>query len=89
MERWEQLAQAIYYTGVGMVLLGTGIRFLYKFFHNYDQNNDFIDELREVYLSNIYEALGVIAAKLDVVLPPPPSVKPSKRSEIGHYKIGH
>lgn len=32
MQKWKDIVTLFYYSGAGIVLLGTGIRFLYKFF---------------------------------------------------------
>lgn len=68
MEKWAQLAAAIYYTGVGVVLLGTGIRFLWRFIYSYNRRDEFLDELKTVHIENIYTALGQIANELNIQL---------------------
>ena len=68
MNDWIKMASAIYYTGVGAVLLGTTIRFLYRLVKGYDQDREFLDELKEVHLTNIYTALQQIAEKLNISL---------------------
>ena len=68
MEKWIQLASAIYYTGVGAVLLGTTVRFLYRLIRKHDKDQEFLDDIREVHLSNIYTALEQIAEHLDIRL---------------------
>ena len=68
MEEWIKLASAIYYTGVGAVLLGTTVRFLYRLVRGYDQDKDFLTEMKEVHLTNIYSALQKIANELDIRL---------------------
>ena len=67
-------AQMIYYIGAGLVLIGTGLRFLWRFVKGFMDDRDFLNELREVHLTNIYEALKAIAHKLqiDLDLPQPP-----------------
>lgn len=68
MDKWIQLSQAVYYTGVGAVLLGTTIRFLFRFFKKKDAAFDFIQEVQTVHLSNIYGALEQIANRLHIQL---------------------
>jgi len=68
MGTWQSLAASIYYTGVGVVLLGTGVKFLYGIIRDYDSNSVFVRELKSVHLANIYKALADIAEKLDIKL---------------------
>lgn len=68
MEKWSQLAATIYYSGVGIVLVGTGIRFLWRFIYSYSKRDEFLDELKTVHLENIYNALAQIANELNVSL---------------------
>jgi hypothetical protein len=68
MEKWSHIAATVYYTGVGAVLLGTAVRFLYRLIRGYDEDREFLDELKEVHLTNIYSALQQIAKKLDIDL---------------------
>jgi hypothetical protein len=68
MDNWIKIASAIYYTGVGAVLLGTSVRFLYRLVKGYDRDQEFLDELREIHLTNIYTALQKIAEKLNISL---------------------
>ena len=73
MEKWVQLSSAIYYTGVGAVLLGTSFRFLYNLFQELKDNRQFVLEFRGTHLQNIYKALEKIGDKLgiDLEIPPP------------------
>lgn len=68
MEKWSQLAAAIYYSGVGLVLVGTGIRFIWKLVYRYSRRDEFLDELKTVHLENIYNALDQIANELNISL---------------------
>lgn len=68
MDNWIRLASAIYYTGVGAVLVGTAVRFFYRFIKGYDQDREFLEELKEVHLRNIYATLQQIARQLDIEL---------------------
>lgn len=72
MGHWELIASTVYYTGVGAVLLGTTIRFLYKRYHDYDalverslQNRKDIEALQKTE-SQILSALNKISWKLGI-----------------------
>lgn len=68
MDRFLQFASAIYYVGLGSVLFGTTLAVIYRFFRNQHLESDYINELREIHLPNIYNALEALATKLDVRL---------------------
>jgi len=68
MDKWAHFATGFYYTGVGAVLIGTSIRFIYRFVHGIDQKAAFVDSMKETHLPNIYGALKAIAKKLDIDL---------------------
>jgi hypothetical protein len=48
MHKWAEVASAIYYSGVGAVLLATSIRFLYTFIRNIEKKSDMINEVPEI-----------------------------------------
>lgn len=68
----DKYTQIFYYSGVGVVLYGTGVRFLYRFFRKRDRRSDLLDELEaldvHVHLLRIYTALKRIGDKLDIDL---------------------
>jgi hypothetical protein len=68
MAHWLDYIQGFYYTGVGVVLLGTGIRYLHRMFKKRDESDVFLEELKDVHLKNIYTALEQIAEVLDIRL---------------------
>jgi hypothetical protein len=68
MAHWLDYIQGFYYTGVGVVLLGTGIRYLHRMSKKRDESDVFLEELKDVHLKNIYTALEQIAEVLDIRL---------------------
>jgi hypothetical protein len=60
------LIQNVYYTGAGIVLAGTGIRFLYHFFRDKDRKDRLVDEIENKHLPNIYAGLDQIATELRI-----------------------
>lgn len=62
-----KMAQMIYYTGAGTILTGTGIRFLYKFFKQLDNNAAFLKELKSKHIPEIYAALKSIDQRLNQI----------------------
>ena len=72
LKEWGLWASTLYYIGVGVVLVGTGIRFLFRFFKRYNDNFDFIEDLRDEDLPYLKAAIQKIAAKLDIELEPGP-----------------
>jgi hypothetical protein len=77
MHGWVELSAAVYYTGAGAVLLVTSVRFLYKLIQRHNQDQQFIDDMRDVHLANIYNALEQIASAQGIDLAyNPPGPKP-------------
>ena len=66
MHRLLEWAQLISYIAIGLVTIGTALRVLFRVLKQYDNNAVFVQELKDVYLKDIYEALRIIAARLDV-----------------------
>lgn len=72
LDEWYRVSAAFYYTGVGAVLIGTTIRFLYRFLKKLDNDAKMLKELQDVdvkaHLGNIYLALQTIANELNIRL---------------------
>jgi hypothetical protein len=73
MNKWLQISSAIYYSGVGAVLLGTTLRFLYRLIKGHNDDAELLNDLREEHLPYMYSSLSKIAKKLDVDLDEPPT----------------
>ena len=69
-DEWVKISSLVYYAGAGLVLIGTGIRYLVKFFLQQRDDAKLLRELQEVdvkaHLGNIYIALQVIAQELGI-----------------------
>jgi hypothetical protein len=72
LDEWVKISSAVYYTGVGAVLMGTSIRFGYRFIAKIKKDAATVHDLRDVdvkaHLGNIYIALQHIANELDIKL---------------------
>lgn len=83
---FEKIVSISYYIGATIVLVGTGLRFLWTFIKGVVDDRETIDDLRQIHIPAIYSALIEIGRKLglDLELPLPgdkpfPGDKPPSR----------
>jgi hypothetical protein len=62
------MVPTFYYTGVGAVLLGSSVKFIYNTIQRHNKDKELLDDIRDVHLPNIYAALDQIAKGLGVEL---------------------
>lgn len=65
---FEHGVSVAYYTGVGATLIGTFLSLIYRFFRSQHDETVFLNELKQVHLPNMYDALDQIAERLDIRL---------------------
>lgn len=68
LSHWRAISEVVYYSGMGCVLVGTAIRFLYNLYMKRNQREKFVDEIQKVHLVNIYSALSQIAKHMGLEL---------------------
>lgn len=67
----QQWILNFYYIGAGSMLVVTAVRYMFGLFHRGHVRDEFVQQMKDIHLPYIYNALTKIGDKLDIELPIP------------------